>query len=305
MNCTRLLGVAVLASCAVTGSAGTLLYTFGGDFVSQPPTGIPDSLNRMDPASAASVSNVQTPVGDGSIGFTGGLVAVGNLLYGIGNDNLGNASLYSMDTNGQNLTAVSSGFNITGDAANVGFINGLTAVGNTFYAIGAGPNFEALYQINNGSATEIRTLPTFNGTYAGLAWDSALNDFYAILTSATDPRGDLLFRFAQSGPVAEIANLSSLGGTPVGTHFGGLADAGGGILYDIYSNPGFTGELERIDLNGSPSVSTLYDSGVPLAQNAGIAIMAPVPEPATGAGIGAALLLCGLLRRSTRGRRRP
>ena len=303
MNCTRLLCLAaVLASCAATTSAGTLLYTFGADFISQGATGVPDSLNRMDPASAASVTDVQTPVGGGSIGFTGGLVSVGNLLYGIGNDSFGNATLYSMDANGQNLTAASSAFNVTGGAANIGFTNGLTAVGNTFYAIGSGPSSEALYQIGNGTATFVQNLATFTGTYAGLAWDPALNDFYAIIANAGGGLGgDVLVRFAFNGPVSIVTTLTALDGAEVGTHLGGLADAGGGILYDIYTNVNTgTGELERIDLNGAPAAGTLYDSNLPLAQNAGLALVSSgsVPEPATGIEIGAALLLCGVLRRS-------
>ena len=58
---------------ATAGHASSLLYTFGGDFTSPGAFGVPDSLNSMN-ASAASVTNVETPVGNGSIGFNGGLV---------------------------------------------------------------------------------------------------------------------------------------------------------------------------------------------------------------------------------------
>jgi hypothetical protein len=85
-------------------------------------------------------------------------------------------------------------------------------------------------------------------------------------------------RFAPGGSVSVVANLTQLDAAPTGTHLGGLADASSGILYDIYTNPAtFTGELERIDVNGSASVSTLYDSQIPLAQNAGIAIPLQFP----------------------------
>ena len=302
MNCTRLLLVAALAGYTATAEAGTLIYTFGGDFVSLNGNGTPDSLNSMNPTSAASVTNVQTPVGDGSIGFTGGLVAVNYLLYAIGNDSNGVASLYSMQPNGQGLTTVSSAFNNTGGAAGIGFIDGLTAVGNTFYAIGSGASSEGLYQIGNGSASLVQTLNTFGGTYTGLAWDASLKDFYGLVANGTNPDfcvGDCLVRFALNGPVSVVANLTNLDGSTAGTHLGGLADTGGGILYDIYTNPNtFTGELEQINLNGSPSAVTLYDSGVPLAQNAGIAVI--TPEPATTAGVGAALLLCAIVRRKRR-----
>lgn len=306
------LALALIAS-SVAGKASILVYTFGGDFVSPGSGGAPTSLNRMDPASAASVTPVQTPVGDGSTGFNGGLVAANNLLYGIGNDSNGVATLYSFQTSGLGLTAVSSGFNNSGDAAGVVFQNGLAAAGNTFYAIGAGPSSEALYQIGAGSATQISVLPTLGGTYAGLAWDAALGDFYAIIAGASsgDFNGDYLVQFAPGGSVSIVANLTQLDGAPTGTHLGGLADAGSGILYDIYTNPAtFTGELEQIDVSGAPSVSTLYDSQIPLAQNAGIAIpndisISSAPEPAASMEIGTGLVILGwtLRRAAMRGKR--
>jgi hypothetical protein len=205
-----------------------------------------------------------------------------------------------MTADGQNLTAVGSAFNHTfGDAIGIPFQNGLTAAGNTFYAIGED---DSLYEIGSGSATFVQTLNTYGGTYAGLAWDPALQVFYAVVANGFDQgnSGDFLVEFALNGSVSIVADLTSIGGTQVGTHLGGLADAGGGILYDIYTNPAtFTGVLEQINLNGTPSTTTLYDTNIPLAQNAGLATFTTAtPEPATGAVVGAALLvLCGLVRR--------
>lgn len=310
MNFTRSLCLAaILGGIAQSGNAGPLLYTFGGDFVSLGATGAPTSLNRMDPASAASVTDVQTPVGDGNTGFNGGLVGVNNLLYGVGNDSSNFATLYSFQTNGLGLSSISSDFNTTGAATGFVFQNGLTAIGNTFYAIGANLTGGALFKIGAGSATEIQSLNTFTGTYAGLAWDAAQAQFYAIIAGATsiDFNGDFLVRFTLGGPVQIVANLATLDGAPGGTHLGGLYDAGGGILYDIYTNSAtFTGELEQINVNGSPSVATLYDTQVPLAQNAGIAAIATVPEPDTAAmGIAglAMLSLSRVLRRAANRRR--
>ncbi len=284
----------VLAAIATPAHAGSLLYTFGGDFISPGATGVPDSLNRMDAASAASVTNVRTPVGDGSVGFNGGLVFANDLLYTIGNDSNGFATLYSLQPDGLALATISSDFNTTGDAAGVIFQNGLTAVGSTFYAIGAGAGGEGLYQIGSGSAAFTQGLPTLGGTYTGLAWDPALGLFYAVIAGAngSDFHGDFLVRFGVGGPFSIVAQLTALDGAEIGTHLGGLADAGGGILYDIYTNPAtLTGQLERITVGGTTVVSTLYDTQVPLAQNAGIAIAASVdsPEPATSVEFG-----CGL-----------
>jgi len=301
MNFTRWVSLAMaLGGIAGSGNAGAL-YTFGGDFVSAGANGAPTSLNRMDPVSVASVTNVQAPVGDGNTGFNGGLVAVNGLLYGVGNDSSDFATLYSFQTDGLGLFSVSSNFNTTGGAAGFVFQNGLTAIGNTFYTIGADSSGEALFQIGAGTATPIQFLNTFTGTFAGLAWDAAQSQFYAIIAGAgsIDFNGDFLVRFTLGGAVQIVANLTSLDGAPAGTHLGGLYDAGGGILYDIYTNPAtFTGELEQINLNGPPSVTTLYDTQIPLAQNAGIAGISPTPEPAAmGAGGLAMLSLSLVLRR--------
>lgn len=301
MNRTRLLCLPlVLAACAATGNAG-LLYTFGDNFG-------PFALSSMNPASAASVTTVNPQVGDGNSGFNGGLVAANGLLYAIGNDSNNVATLYSMNTAGLDVSPVSSDFNNTGAAAGVIFSNGLAAAGSNFYAIGQGATTENLYLIGAGSATDIQTLNTMNGNYAGLAWDAALNEFYAILENVNlgDFHGDYLVKFQLGGAVHLVANLTALDGAGAGTHLGGLADTGAGILFDIYTNTNSinnTGLLEEIDLNGLPAVSTLYDTGIPLAQNAGIAF---IPEPAPPLEIGAGLLLlCCAFRRRGIGGRRP
>src|SRR5262249_14185488 len=99
--------VLAAALVAVRGAgAGTItLYTIGADSF-----GAPTGLNSMDPSSSSSVTNVQTPLGDGSIGFNGGLVYNNGLIYGIGNDNNGYASLFSFDVTGQNLANQSIDF---------------------------------------------------------------------------------------------------------------------------------------------------------------------------------------------------
>src|SRR5581483_7247453 len=141
------------------------------------------------PASGASVTNVQTPVGDGSIGFNGGLVAANNMLYAIGNDSTGLASIYSFLTNGGGLAVLSSGFNSSGDAAGYVFQNGLAETGGIFYGIGAGPSGEALFQIGGGSATYLASLNTFGGTYAGMAYDPSLGGFYAVIANSVGAGG--------------------------------------------------------------------------------------------------------------------
>lgn len=298
MNRTRLLClVMAFVASAATGNAGSLLYTFGDNF------GPPFTLSSVDTASASSVNTVNPQVGDGNSGFSG-LVYANNLLYTIGNDNGGNATLYSLQLDGLGLSPVLSDFN-SGALNNVGFHNGLAAVGSTFYAIGAG-NTEDLYQINGGIISDEGALSTLGGTYAGLAWDSSLGEFYAVIANATgDFAGDWLVKFrAAGGPISLVAKLTVLDGQEPDVHLGGLADAGGGILYDIYTDPASgTGILEQIDLNGTPSVSALYDTGIPLVQNSGIAT---IPEPASSIEFAAGMLLvCCVFRRARIGNRRP
>jgi hypothetical protein len=173
-----LLALAAAFSVARCARANALLYTIGAD-----PLGAPTSLNSMDPSSS-SVTNVQTPLGDGSIGFNGGLVYRGGLIYGIGNDNNNDATLYSFDTSGHNLTVRSFQFNTTGAATAFVFGNGLAAIGNTFYAIGADSSGEELFQIGDGSATLVRGLATLGGTYSGMVYDSSSGEFYALIDNA-------------------------------------------------------------------------------------------------------------------------
>jgi hypothetical protein len=276
------------------------LFTFNADTRPIVGTGAPTSLNSMDPSSAATVNNVQTPVGSGDIGFNGGLVGVGGLLYGIGNDNLGNASLFSMGLDGLNLLNVNSDFNVGGGADSVGFQNGLTAVGGVFYAIGvAGDGTESLFQLGTGgTTTALRTLNTFGGTYAGLTYDPDTGLFMGIIVNATnsDFRGDLLVQFGAATGLAVRARLNALDGSTIGTHLGGLVYAGNNTVYDIFTDTtSFTGQLESLDVTGVVSASVLYDTGLPLVENHGIAI-ANTPEPGTGALV-TVLAICGVLVR--------
>jgi hypothetical protein len=290
-----------MAGAALTrsASAGTSLFTFNADTRPVVGTGAPTSLNVMDPASAASVTNVQTPVGTGDTGFNGGLFGLNGLLYGIGNDSFGQATVYSMDVNGLNLLPVSTNFNVGGGAdANV-FQNGLTNIGSTFYAIGvAGDGTESLFQVGNGSAAALRTLNTFGGTYAGLTYDFDTGLFLGIIVNATnsDFHGDLLVQFGGASGLGVRARLNTLDGSTIATHLGGLVYAGNNTVYDIFTDTNsFTGQLEQLDVTGVVSASVLYDTGLPLAEDHGIALVNS-PEPATGM-LFSVLVICGALAR--------
>ncbi|HKE27751.1 MAG TPA: PEP-CTERM sorting domain-containing protein [Bryobacteraceae bacterium] len=281
--------------CA-TANAGNILFTFGGSGLGGPQA----NLNSMNPPSAATVTDVNPLVGDGNTSFDGGLVFANNLLYGIGNDGGLFSTLYSFDLNGNNVTAVSTDFNTTGQAQSFIFQNGLASDGTNFYAIGVSTltGAEDLFQIGDGNATLLRSLPTFGGTYAGMAWDAALAQFYALLVNGTgDQAGDRVVHFGLSTGWASNVELTHLDGAQVGSHLDGLADTGTGILYDIYMNQNTnTGQLEEIDLRSTPTVTTLYDTAIQGSQTAGIAIV--TPEPATTIAIGAGLcVLASMLKR--------
>jgi hypothetical protein len=135
------------------------------------------------------------------------------------------AAVNPMSLNGLNLTPVSTNFNVGGGAdANV-FQNGLTGIGNTFYAIGiAGHGTESRFQIGNGSAMALRTLTTFGGTYSGLTYDYDTGQTLGIIVNSTntDFHGDLLVQFGAASGFAVRARLNSLDGSQIGTHLGGL-----------------------------------------------------------------------------------
>jgi hypothetical protein len=283
-----------LGVCCATANAGGILYTFGGSAGFGAPQA---DLNSMNPPSSASVTDVNGLVGDGNTSFNGGLVFVNTLLYGIGNQG-GTlfSTLYSFDLSGNHVTALNSDFNTTGAANNFLFQNGLASDGTNFYAIGVSTidGSEDLFQIGkNGGSTLLRTLPTSNGTYAGLTWDATLGQFYGLLIGATGAdAGDSIVQFGLSTGWAQTVELTHLDGAEIGSHLDGLADTGAGILYDIYMNPiTNTGRLEEINLRGSsPVVTTLYDTGIQGAQTAGIAI---TPEPASVIGMGIGLCVLG------------
>jgi hypothetical protein len=87
--------------------------------------------------------------------------------------------------------------------------------------------------------------------------------------------------------------------------YNGLGQHDGQIRHRVNSQRRYSpASWNRSILNGSPSVATLYDTQIPLAQNAGIAGVSTVLEPAAmGVGGLVMLSLSWALRLAANGRR--
>jgi hypothetical protein len=109
---------------------------------------VPDQFSLVN-SSTSSVTNVAT-LGDGSLGFNGGLViGPGGGLYGIANDSFGASSLYGIQSNGA--------FSLIGTAGGLGFgfFDGLAwdSDNSTFYAgVEDSLGVTSLYSISTGGA---------------------------------------------------------------------------------------------------------------------------------------------------------
>jgi hypothetical protein len=291
--------IALLIGSIVPAWAGPILYTVGADV-----NGAPVSLIGMDAANSPSVATIVTPLGDGSIGFNGGLVGVGSLLYGIGNDSGNLATLYSFTPAGGSLTALNSDFNTSGAATGFVFQNGLAAIGGTLYGIGfdsVGSSGEALFTIGGGSASLVSSLSDLGGSYSALAYAADQTMLYGIVVNGVnnEVQGDYLVSMNPNGSnFTVVANLSTLDGSATGTHTGGLLYTGGGSFFDVFTDPNSgNGQLETIGLNGQ-SATLVYDTGAPLLINHGLAEVTSTPEPSGFALMGVALALLARWRRA-------
>jgi hypothetical protein len=210
--------IASAAAVAVPVAArADALFTIGPDagFV-------PRVLNQL-PATAPVGAAPLATLGDGSIGFNGGLAyhTGSALLYAIGNDFSGGSTLYSMTTLGGSLASVA--------ALGAGFNGGLAynpADGN-FYAV-ANDMFAAsfLYKVTAaGVATALGTGPLGFGFYGGLTYDADNGNLYAIA-------GDLL---GVMRSVVEI-DIATVTATPLFELGDGSLSFNGGLAYDDAAN---------------------------------------------------------------------
>ena len=266
----------LLVSAAVPRAHGATLLAIGSD----PSTFVPDQLTL-----ANIVAQTVTPLatlGDGSLGFNGGLTfGPGSGLYAIANDSSGAGSLYLVQLSGTLLLVGSPG------GLGFGFYGGLTfdPQDGLFYAAVNDPSGNtSLYSVTAAgvSAPVGQSLGT---GFSGLAFDPANGLFYGI---GNDNNGlSTLYDFSLFGPVTAVA--------PLGFGFGGLTyDAAGDLFWAIAPVSNSGARVFQIATGGAESgpLLTLGDGFVELAAPA-----ASAPEPGSWAAAGSGLLvLAGMMR---------
>jgi hypothetical protein len=194
------------------------LFAIGPDGVFTPR--VLNQLPTAAPVSAAPLASL----GDGSIGFNGGLAySTGNaLLYSVGNDFLGNSTLYSFTTLGGSFTPIAP--------LGIGFNGGLAydTVSGNFYSI-ANDVLAAstLYEVNSGGvATPLGSGPIGFGFYGGLTYNADDGLLYAIAGDA-------------SGVMRSVVAIDISAATPASYLFDlgdGSLGFNGGLAYDDAAN---------------------------------------------------------------------
>jgi hypothetical protein len=276
-GCTRFAFLITWAAAiaAPFGAHADALFTIGPDVDSFGPR----VLNQL-PKTAPVVAAPLATLGDGSIGFNGGLAynTSSALLYSIGNDSGGDSTLYRMTTLGGSLTSVGAlgtGFN-GGLAYNPGNGN-FYAIANDFSAA------STLYEVTAaGAATALGTGSFGFGFYGGLTYNPDDGKLYAIA-------GDLLgvMRSLVEIDIATVAAtpLFDLGDGSLGFN-GGLAyDDAADLFYVIGNDSSVNSALFSFTLGGGgldlAPIGTSFGQGF---LNIGLALapeVTPVSEPPT------------------------
>ncbi len=252
---------------ASTGALAAALFTVGPDAASAPR--VLNQLQTAAPVSAAPLASL----GDGSIGFNGGLAynTVESLLYSIGNDSSGYSTLYNLTTSGGSLTAIA--------ALGVGFNGGLAydTVSGKFYAI-ANDIFaaSALYEVTAaGVATALG--PAFGvGFYGGLTYNADDGKLYAI---AGDSFGVMRSVFEIDIATVVANYLFDLGDGSLGFN-GGLAyDDAADLFYVIGNDSSVNSALYSFTLAGTGTLAAIDGSFGQGFLNAGLALAPAVTPP--------------------------
>lgn len=266
----------VLAGMSLPLAAAPILTAISGDT-----NGIPRRVQGID--AGASTATTVGDLGDGLVGFTGGLAYNGSLFYAIGNDSFGNSSLYSFTTPG----SLSSLF-----ALGTGFSGGLAFTGSNLYAISndlAGNSTLNSIDVGGGATTALFALGTgFNG---GLTYHSGDGLLYGI---ANDLGGNSTLYRINTGTQAVTAQSIALGQG----FYGGLAyDTASGRFYAVGSDAFANSTLYSFALNDT-SPTALFSTGQGFlfagltAGSAGGP--SPVPEPSTAVMMLGGLIVAGL-----------
>jgi hypothetical protein len=239
----------------VTLARASSFYSISGD----PNTFIPDQFSTVD-SNTMTVSTVGT-LGNGSLGFNGGLTVAPGGIYAVANDSTGASSFYNVQQNGSISLIGSTG------GLGFGFLGGLAfdSADSTFYAA-VQDTFgnSSLYSIT--SAGVATALGQALGTgYSGLAYDSGNGLFYGIGNDGTG--FSTLYDFSLGGPVNIVGGL--------GFGFGALTyDTASDVFWAISPVNNTGSQLFQITAAGAESsaLMTLGDGFVELA-----AVAAPEP----------------------------
>lgn len=242
---------------------------------------VPDLFSSLTEL-PGSVTTIGT-LGDGSLGFNGGLTTgPGGVLYAIANDSLGASSLYSVQTNAT--------VSLVGAAGGLGFglLGGLAwdSSNSTFYAaVNDSMGNTTLASITTGGVSASTGLALGTG-FSGLAYDSADGLFYGI---GNDNTGfSTLYSFALGGPVNTIAGL--------GFGFGALTyDASNNLFWAIGPVNNAGSQLFQVTAGGTVS-SPFYTLGDGFAELA-VGSVSAVPEPNKAAFLLAGLILAAVFAR--------
>ena len=268
---TKWVALAALVLAPAWGSAA--LLTIGPDS-----SFVPRELTQL-PTSAPVAGTALATLGDGSVGFNGGLAHDGSGLFAIGNDSSGASTLYSMTTAGGSLTAVGSP-GLLGS----GFYGGLAyRSGGGLYAIASDSSGKStLYDVTGGSATAVGS-GLGDGFYGGLTWNADKGQLYAI---AGDSLGvPWLVAIDADADAGAATPLFALGDGSIGFN-GGLAyDAAADRFFVIGSDSLANSSLYSFTLAGLVSVTQIGSSFGQGFLNASLVLLPdgdqPVPEPPT------------------------
>jgi hypothetical protein len=261
-----------LAAAIVSSAYGAAFFSISGD-----PNNnfVPDQFSSLT-SSPGSVTPIAT-LGDGSLGFNGGLtVGSGGALYAIANDSLGNSSLYSVQPNGATSLVGSAG------GLGSGFLGGLAwdSANSTLYAASLDSlGNTTLFSITGAGAASSTGLALGTG-FSALTFDSSDGLFYGI---GNDNTGfSTLYSFSLGGPVNNVGGL--------GFGFGALTyDAANNVLWAIDPVNNVLSQLFQITTSGAVS-SPFYTLGDGFVELAVTTTTAGVPEPGAAVTLGAALI---------------
>jgi hypothetical protein len=243
---------------------------------------VPDQFSSIN-VPLQSVNTIAT-LGDGSLGFNGGLTeGPGGGLFGVANDSFGASSFYSVGLDGSISLIGSAG------GLGTGFLGGLaydSANGTFFAAVLDGLGNTSLYRITPGG-TGVALGQSLGTGFSGLTYDSQNGLFYGIGNDSSE--NSTLYDFSLGGPVNTIGAL--------GVGFGGLTyDPTLNAFWVIQGVNNAGSQLFQISPAGaeSNSLMTLGDGFAELA------VTTTTPEPSTEFEMGAGLILVAWMFRRRR-----